>query len=361
MIYRGSLDDKGNRIGRGFEFDAETGELKLEGIWMDNKLKTILRIFEENNNMIEFKSTTSNLELHERIPIYVGGYKYNELHNICSRDGTGFLINADGVATIRGTWKDGVETDIVVMKNGWYHVEEDPLNLPVDTQVIRVPAYKLKYVSFLDLSRYKKMRTLDIEEYNFSNVDKFAIWENENLETVKIGQYSFYHRNKSDGMNRTFSIIDCTRLRSIYIGPFSFFYYTGGFELKRLPNLEILEIGKVGVDSGNFSYCNFVAKGNSFAIDLLVDLPKLRKIVIGDHAFETEEIIELSGTEFEVCVSTDLPSLEILELGWVVFSGKLNTGSLTMKSWILRIDLIQIFQNSEYLHREDSVSAIFIP
>ena len=64
-------------------------------------------------------------------------------------------------------------------------------------------------------------------------------------------------------------------------------------------------------------------------------MPKLNKIVIGDHAFETEEIIELSGTEFDLCVSTDLPSLETLELGWVVFSGKLNIGSLTMKSWIV--------------------------
>ena len=105
--------------------------------------------------------------------------------------------------------------------------------------------------------------------------------------------------------------------------------------MKGLPNLEILEVGKVGVDSGSFSYCNFVAKGTSLlTIDFLVDLPKLNKIVIGDHAFETEEIIELSGTEFDLCVNTDLPSLETLELGWVVFSGKLNIGSLTMKSWI---------------------------
>ena len=67
VIYRGSLDDNGNRIGRGFEFDAATGKLKLEGMWEGNELKSITRIFEDDNKMIEFKSTTSNLELHERI------------------------------------------------------------------------------------------------------------------------------------------------------------------------------------------------------------------------------------------------------------------------------------------------------
>ena len=335
VIYRGSLDDNGNRIGRGFEFDAATGKLKLEGVWECNELKSITRIFEDDNKMIEFKSTTSNLELHEQIPIYVGGYKYNELHNTCSRDGKGFLINEDGVATMEGEWENGIETERTVMKNGWYHVDEDPLNMPIDSEVIRVPAYKLKYTNFLDLSKYKKMKTLDIGEYNFCNTESFTISSNENLETVKIGDFSFYRKNKVDRMNRAFRIVDCTKLRSIYIGSCSFYYYSGGFELKGLPNLEILEVGKVGVDSGSFSYCNFVAKGTSLlTIDFLVDLPKLNKIVIGDHAFETEEIIELSGTEFDLCVNTDLPSLETLELGWVVFSGKLNIGSLTMKSWI---------------------------
>ena len=326
VIYRGSLDDNGNRIGRGFEFDAATGKLKLEGVWECNKLKSITRIFEDDNKMIEFKSTTSNLELHEQIPIYVGGYKYNELHNTCSRDGKGFLINEDGVATMEGEWKNGIETERTVMKNGWYHVDEDPLNMPIDSEVIRVPAYKLKYTNFLDLSKYKKMKTLDIGEYNFCNTESFTISSTENLETVKIDDHSFYRNNKVDRMNRTFRIVDCTKLRSIYIGSCSFYYYSGGFELRGLPNLEILEVGKVGVDSGSFSYCNFVAKGTSLlTIDFLVDLPKLSKIVIGDHAFETEEIIELSGTEFDLCVSTDLPSLETLELGWVVFSGKLKS------------------------------------
>lgn len=263
VIYRGSLDDNGNRIGRGFEFDAATGKLKLEGVWEANELKSIARIFEDNNRMIEFKSTTSNLELYEQTPIYVGGYKYNELHNTCSRDGKGFIINEDGVAIMEGRWKDGVEIKMTAMKNGWYHVEEDPLNMPLDSEVIRVPAYKLKFANLLDLNKYKKMKTLDIGEYNFCNTETFTISGNENLETVKIGDHSFYRNNKTDRMNRTFRIIDCTKLRSIYIGSCAFYYYSGGFELKGLPNLEILEVGKVGVDSGSFSYCNFVAKGNS--------------------------------------------------------------------------------------------------
>lgn len=67
-------------------------------------------------------------------------------------------------------------------------------------------------------------------------------------------------------------------------------------------------------------------------MDLPIDLPKLKTITIGDHAFETGEVTELSGSKYGVSMNPDLPSLETLNLGQVVFSGKLKIGSLTMKS-----------------------------
>ena len=103
----------------------------------------------------------------------------------------------------------------------------------------------------------------DIQEYNFCNTETFAISGSETLETVKIGDHCFYRENRTDRMNCTFTIDNCRTLRTIYIGLHSFLSYSGGFELRELPELETLQIGKVGVGSDSFSYCNFVAKSNN--------------------------------------------------------------------------------------------------
>ena len=262
VVYRGDLDEDGKRRGGGFEFDGNSDKPTLEGIWMDDKLKSIIRIF-EGNKMIEFMSSADNLEVSSRVPIYVGEYHYNKIHNTCCRNGNGFLINENGVAITEGKWKDGIEVETTVMRNGWYKLEEDSLNLPLDVKTIEVPAYKQKYVGFLDLNKYKKLKTIDIQEYNFCNTETFAISGSETLETVKIGDHCFYRENRTDRMNCTFTIDDCRALRSIYIGLRSFMNYSGGFELRELPELETLQIGKVGVCSDSFSYCNFVAKSNN--------------------------------------------------------------------------------------------------
>ena len=129
-------------------------------------------------------------------------------------------------------------------------MEEDNLKYPIDSELIVIPAYKHKFDSYVDLSKYKEMH------FHLRSIDP--------LETVEIGNYSFYKDDRTNRMNRTFSIVDCSHLRSIQIGSFSFQYYSGAFALSRLPSLELIQIGLKEQDSYCFWYSNFIVKGKAF-------------------------------------------------------------------------------------------------
>ena len=69
--------------------------------------------------------------------------------------------------------------------------------------------------------------------------------------------------NKANNTNRSFSILNCVKLKSIEIGLFSFSDYCGSFELINLPKLSTIKIGEIGSRYGsrNFYYSSFVIKG----------------------------------------------------------------------------------------------------
>ena len=89
------------------------------------------------------------------------------------------------------------------------------------------------------------------------------------MKSIKIGANSFtllrsddkWDSDKANNRNRSFSILNCVELKSIEIGEFSFCDYGGGFELKNLPKLSTIKIGRIGDYSNNFWYSSFVIKG----------------------------------------------------------------------------------------------------
>ena len=260
VIYRGAIDSEGKRTGQGIEFDVESGEKRLEGIWFHDELLRIIHVF-YGKQMIELRKNRKNTDLIFQVPIYVGEYYYNETTNTCYRHGIGYLLSSDGSAYKKGEWENGIEKSTTTLINGWYKVEEDCLKYSLNIEDIVVPDYKFEYEHYLNFNKYKSVKTINIKGNNFSNADHFILNDLETLETVEIDHDCFYRDDRRDRMNRTFSILNCNHLRSLKIGAFSFFYFSGGFELTGLPSLELIQIGEKDEDSFSFSRCNFVIRG----------------------------------------------------------------------------------------------------
>ena len=125
----------------------------------------------------------------------------------------------------------------------------------------------------LNLNEYRYLKSIEIRNDCFSNVELFKIDGLNELKSLKIGINSFTHQ-KDDWVeynkSRSFSILNCIELKSIEIGRYSFSDYGGGFELKNLPKLTTIIIGSIESDfsesnnrgwSANFAFASFVIKG----------------------------------------------------------------------------------------------------
>ena len=122
----------------------------------------------------------------------------------------------------------------------------------------------------LNLNEYRYLKSIEIGDNCFENVELFKIDGLKRLKSLKIGINSFTHLksygdkwddDKANNPNRSFSILNCIELKSIEIGRFSFSDYGGGFELDNLPKLSTIKIGEIGTDSSNFYYSSFVIRG----------------------------------------------------------------------------------------------------
>ena len=121
----------------------------------------------------------------------------------------------------------------------------------------------------LNLNEYRYLKSIEIGDDCFSNVDLFKIDGLNELKSLKIGINSFTHcksddkwdNDKANNPSRSFSILNCVELESIEIGRYSFNDYGGEFELRNLPKLSTIKIGEIGSISYNFCYSSFVIKG----------------------------------------------------------------------------------------------------
>ena len=116
----------------------------------------------------------------------------------------------------------------------------------------------------LNLNEYRYLKSIEIGNDCFENVELFNIDGLNELKSLKIGMNSFTHlksndrwdNDKANNPNRSFHILNCIELESIEIGHHSFSDYGGEFELKNLPKLSIIKMG-----SYIFRYSSFIVKG----------------------------------------------------------------------------------------------------
>ena len=121
LLYHGKYNERRMKEGWGIEYDEESGNMILEGIWSKGRLIEVIRCF-NGDVMTELKRNGSDsLDPTKRIPIYVGGFRYDEDNETFVREGKGCLIDEkSGIATRECEWKDGKEVSGVDLHGGWY-------------------------------------------------------------------------------------------------------------------------------------------------------------------------------------------------------------------------------------------------
>ena len=104
------------------------------------------------------------------------------------------------------------------------------------------------------LSNLNSFQSLNIGNNKFNQVSTFLIEGLSSLTTISIGSNSFTSMKNGFGndINKSFHILNCTKLESIEIGEYSFSDYGGQFELSNLPQLQSIQIGQLNSNSYNF-------------------------------------------------------------------------------------------------------------
>ena len=110
----------------------------------------------------------------------------------------------------------------------------------------------------IDLRFCPELEVLEIENESVSNALDFRLENMNYLRRVDIGESCF---NSDDDSKHSFRIANCPLLETIGIGPYSFAEYPGSFELKNLPKLQSLTIGKIGKEFYNFIHTSLVLEG----------------------------------------------------------------------------------------------------
>ena len=103
-------------------------------------------------------------------------------------------------------------------------------------------------------------------DWCFRKTEELRLIGLKELERVVIGKSSFakYPYSSDDGMdpNRHFYLKNCERVRELRIGCFSFSDYSV-CDIENMDSLEVIEMGELNIESGNFVYASLELKSDS--------------------------------------------------------------------------------------------------
>ena len=128
--------------------------------------------------------------------------------------------------------------------------EIDLNEYPESSEILEIPNLSdLVNSTTLDLSSFHNLTLFSCGGGSFKGVTRFMVDGLNQLETIKIGLHSFtQYINGSpnqENKNRSFHLSNCSNLKSLEIGLWSFSdYYV--MELNNLPNLLSIKIGRNG-------------------------------------------------------------------------------------------------------------------
>ena len=100
-------------------------------------------------------------------------------------------------------------------------------------------------ITSMSFTSYPLLKTIQINENSFGNVNTLTMINIANLVSINIGQNSFTQSMNWYGLNtnRNAVIKNCTQLKELVIGNYAFFDYYS-LEISSLPSLERLVFGE---------------------------------------------------------------------------------------------------------------------
>ena len=295
VVYRGGFDavESMKREGRGIEYDEKSGRVLRCGVWKNDELFQIEREFESEDVMIEYAidEGMENVSVLNRYPVYEGGYAFDEEKRVFLRNGYGCEIDINtGIAVREGTWERGVLKESVDLFDGWYVKREGSVVLRVEDLRVEIHNWNEwenvnKRVTELvipskccndtewsefDVSELKCLKSIDIGDYCFANVNEVKLIGMNRLKSVVIGMNSFTKHMSWCGNdpNRHFYLKNCERMRELKIGRYSFSDYSV-CEIENVDCLEVIEMGEVTEVGYSFYNASLELKSDSERIELM--------------------------------------------------------------------------------------------
>ena len=295
VVYRGGFDDVESmkREGRGMEFDEKSGRVLRCGVWKNDELFQIEKECESEEVMIEYaiEEGMENVSLLNRHPVYEGGYVFDEEKRVLLRHGEGCKIDVNtGIAVKEGMWERGELKDSVELFDGWYVKREgkEVFDWGLKAEDLRVEIhswYEWEHVnkrvtelvipsnccneadfSLVDVSGLKWLKSIEIGDDCFENVNEVKLIGLKQLERVVIGHKCFTkckdYWPRSMNPNRHFYLKNCERLRELKMGCFSFSDYSV-CEIENVDRLKEIEMGELGEHSRNFYDASLELKSDS--------------------------------------------------------------------------------------------------
>lgn len=153
-----------------------------------------------------------------------------------------------------------------------------------------------KQFTVLNWSLFPNVKQITVNDADYKYVKEVKVIGLKRLESILIGENSFTKRMHGYGNdpNRRFILKNCSQLKEIKMGCFSFSDY-GVIEISNLDSLEVIEMG-----TASFYAANLQLKGDAHKTRSFIDLPMLKSLRFGDYALADSTRISFESALFSM-------------------------------------------------------------
>ena len=178
------------------------------------------------------------------------------------RWGRGVQYDRTGNIVYDGEWFD----DEQVTKRVVLSEENQFLHNHIEELIVSNGCCNKEERSVFDLSPLPYLKTLHVGNRCFRYVEEVKLIGMKKLEMVIIGEKCFSVDSFRENMGQHFCLKNCERLRELKIGKHSFPDYDV-CEIENNASLEVIEIGDMNEDSGNFSFGSLILRSECDGIE----------------------------------------------------------------------------------------------